>query len=629
MRRYLTLLIILFGLWLSGYGQYKPFKKDNLKDSIWINTIIKTIYDTIPSQEKWNHRFYGKVIYSSDMKLRIGQIISLNSDDEITSYLKIQYTYRNTLLEKLVPDSFAIGEFIRNVYKIRGTECAYLFIGEKEKVFDNVNRDLVSIWTQDKRYILGDDVFANNNNTIDSSTQEIWPMLSQSIINYGNIDTDSIYNQNNDIIAKADTVIQEKLATVEPDEENTSANLLQNNKLEEQQIISIDSSGSVDSVIEKPVQIAGYIEVHSSDTNDISVDFPIIVDPDNPESQNNIPQSYEPSEENTTYFYTSAIVLKNDSLLPMLFEQVDERNKDTWQYQQSEDTGSVYDNYFSFLSKIRPSTVFPKPYLSYDENKRQIQYLYLKCPESIEVNYCNSPFLTMFKGILQFNDADTSFELISDTSQYIPSLESFTKIIAKRNFKIGNYNINATLIEKKVDNGNDIYTNHTVIYEIGSQRVEYDDEYIDSTMLKPNCRVQPDSSLLFVYSSTGNGHSPGDCGSCDYSESEILLITKNSKKTIFSYSLNPRPMTTSYEYVDQKGKTCSGVFFVKNRSTDEDMPQVDSEGWTDNSTYMFHVTSNENEDHSRNYFVHFITKNGKTYPKLKKGKLQYNKKENQ
>ena len=166
-----------------------------------------------------------------------------------------------------------------------------------------------------------------------------------------------------------------------------------------------------------------------------------------------------------------------------------------------------------------------------------------------------------------------------------------------------------------------------VDYFVQSQSIGYIDNLAEDSItkndLKPDYKVQQDGSLIFLVTDATTPNHGGRCGACEYLDSEFWLIKKNRKKSLFSFSSNLGDAYTTYDYFDGKSDK-SGRFYVESESDEnQSFLTVDRTYWQNNSTYVIRVS--DDDDSTRNFYIHFVTINSKTIAKLLAGKLRHKK----
>ena len=267
----------------------------------------------------------------------------------------------------------------------------------------------------------------------------------------------------------------------------------------------------------------------------------------------------------------------------------------------------------------------PRPFIKYDPVKNELSFLTLYASEDDDGDNdgrgSSDPFLSVYSGVFKYKDS--LFTLTRDSSYYYPSLKSFDKIIAVKNFSTGNYITKAKATSKYEEVGEGVLSVVQVDYAVQSQNLSYVDEINDNPVkpdIKPDFKVQKDGSLIFLITDSTTPNHGGACGGCEYFDSGFWLIKPNSKKLIFSFSSSSGNNYTTYTYNDGKSEK-SGRFYLENKrqeDADKWKMSVDSTYWKDGSTYVFRVSD---DTLARNFYVHFVTVNNKTIAKLTVSKL--------
>lgn len=266
----------------------------------------------------------------------------------------------------------------------------------------------------------------------------------------------------------------------------------------------------------------------------------------------------------------------------------------------------------------------PKPFLKYNQAKKELSFSTTYCGETGDEGGCNISYVNVYSGTLAYRD--TAFTLVSDTSYLYPSLKSLTRTITNEEFKTGNCITRLIATEKYEEIGDGVVKMLDVNYKIGSQNIGYVnynymlDEAAAVRDLKPEYKVQKDSSLIFLITDSTFPNDGGQCGRCQFDDSRFWLIRQNSKKLLFSFSSNSGSSYTTYSYNNGRSGR-SGRFYVKNNSSEEDI-SVAKTYWKNNSTYVVQVSD---ENLVRNFYINFVTINKKTIATLVAGKLEHRK----
>ena len=322
----------------------------------------------------------------------------------------------------------------------------------------------------------------------------------------------------------------------------------------------------------------------------------------------NLPDNKDFKHIKKVRYIASAFRLDKDSLFETTFPLTTAQAADTANLENSKS--------FGFIADVKQSKESPKPFLKYDELTNKLRFLNI----SYKTNEINdtSAFMNVESAAFQYRD--TSFVLLNDTTYYYPSLAS-TKVIARRNYKAGKYIIKAVAYSGYQDFDGDIWPVLATSYQIGTQTLSINnDGYDDGNKvdLKPDYRLQNNTSLILLLTDHTNNHAPGMCGSADYFDSNFWLINDNKAPTqLFAFSYGSCNLSVSYTF-NQNGKEISGNFYLNNRSDTDDIT-VDNSYWANNSTYVF-VVGNEN-NLSRKFYLHFNPLNKKAPVTLRAGKL--------
>jgi hypothetical protein len=282
-----------------------------------------------------------------------------------------------------------------------------------------------------------------------------------------------------------------------------------------------------------------------------------------------------------------------------------------------------------FISDIKQSQKFPKPFLKYDPLAHTLRFLdiYYKIDAAGDIR--NTDFLRVHSG--SFDYKDSLFVLTKDTFYYYPSLAAAGKILARKNYKAGKYIINAMATKSYVDFGEvGILPVLTTKYKIGNQTLTSlnNDDYDGGNKvdITPDYRIQNNSSLILLLTDQTNGHGSGMCGAADYFYSHFSLITSNNKtpQQLFSFSYGSCSSDVKYYTFTKNGEEVTRNFYVANLS-DEHNAYFQESYWKNNSTYVFVFSTETNL--SRNFYLHFNVLNKKAPVTLKAGKLYEAKKQ--
>lgn len=137
-----SITTLLFLCILKVFAQNGPFSADKKKDSVWIKQLIE-----IEKEEQFAalkkdsnvvkfDRMDGRVIYSPDSCLRIGQVsIRFEGMNNTLFETTVQYILENKILELKLPidtDSYSFRDLpVMNIYKLPGLKASYLIISAK------------------------------------------------------------------------------------------------------------------------------------------------------------------------------------------------------------------------------------------------------------------------------------------------------------------------------------------------------------------------------------------------------------------------------------------------------------------------------------------------------------------
>jgi hypothetical protein len=233
-----------------------------------------------------------------------------------------------------------------------------------------------------------------------------------------------------------------------------------------------------------------------------------------------------------TLTYVAVVLkLKKDSLVETALPAYTTDNDDSRVEDTPDPVDSTYmlntsnadTNSFSFTSDIKQKGKSLKPFLKYDTLAHTLSFLNTYCKQDDDNNECTHPFLSVESGTYRYKD--TAFVLSQDTSYYYPSLQDLDAIIAHQNYKVGKYLIKADAIEGyENDYGGIVRKTLTQAYHIGTQTLTaFNNEEWGGIDLKPDCRLQNNSSLILLLEDETNGYAPGACGSGSHFDSDFFL----------------------------------------------------------------------------------------------------------
>jgi|GEM_PF-2666838 len=321
-------------------------------------------------------------------------------------------------------------------------------------------------------------------------------------------------------------------------------------------------------------------------------------------------------------YSAAALRLEKDSLIELTFPPYAE---DT---DNGEEPDTVSDKSISFTSDINHTKNFPKPFIRYDTLKHALNFLDIYCDGDNNNNYetnaagCTTDFMNVHLGTYVYKD--TAFVLTCDSSYYYPALASLDTIVARHKYIVGKYIINATAVSGYEEFYKTVYGTLTLNYKIGTQTlysINNDGSDEDAKpVLKPDCRLQKNGSLVLILTDQTNNHGPGACGSASYSDSYFWLVNNNSSRKLFSYSYTTCNPTLTYTFTKGK-KEISGKFYVSDTSDTESII-FENSYWKNNSTYVIVVAdSSDATNFARNFYLHFNLQNKNAQVTLKAGKL--------
>jgi len=321
----------------------------------------------------------------------------------------------------------------------------------------------------------------------------------------------------------------------------------------------------------------------------------------------------------------SVLRLDRDSLTEVAFPPTMDDDDDD----QLENTPDAVDTIktgssksLGFISDVKQSGKFPKPFLKYDSLAHTLNFLDIYYKTDAVGDVKSTDFLRVHSG--SFDYRDSLFVLTKDTSYYYPSLKVAGKVLARKNYKVGKYIIKAVATESYEDFGKgDIWPVLTMKYKIGNQTLsctnnaEFDETDED---LKPDYRLQNSSSLILLLTDQTNDHRSGMCGAATSFDSDFWLINNISKppQKLFSFSYSTCYSNVNYSFINN-GKEITGNLYIISKSDENDM-YLENSYWKNNSTYIF-VISKPDATLSRNFYLHFNTLNKKTPVTLTVGKL--------
>jgi hypothetical protein len=337
--------------------------------------------------------------------------------------------------------------------------------------------------------------------------------------------------------------------------------------------------------------------------------------------QSGFPKDTDFNHIKSIHYVAAAFRFEKDSLFETTFPLTTAQEADT--------ANLISSKSFGFDADIYQEKDAPRPFMSYDSLTHKLSFLDIEH----KFNEANEALFQMDVESAAFKYKDTSFVLAEDTTYLYPSLESLTKIIAHHNYKAGKYLIKAVATKTYEDFSGDVFPVLTIKYKIGADTLtSYDDSGYDGSEkvnIKPEYRIQPNSSLILLLTDETNNHAPGMCGAADYTDSRFWLIDRHkSPQQLFSFSSGSCSSAITYTYT-QNEKEISGSFYVTHPFGDDEInPDISFENshWKDSSTYVF-VFNDEEGAFSRNFYLHFNSADKKAPVRLVAGKLHRVKKQ--
>jgi hypothetical protein len=194
------------------------------------------------------------------------------------------------------------------------------------------------------------------------------------------------------------------------------------------------------------------------------------------------------------------------------------------------------------------------------------------------------------------------------------------KIIARHDYNIGKYTVKVTAVKGYQEFYKYVGETLTINYKIGSQNFSSfnNDEFDEKTInLRPDCRLQKDSSMILLTTAKTNDHAPGGCGAASYDYIAFWLTDGKSSREIFSYSYSTCYSHITY-YFKQSGKEISGDFYLYN-TDDLERLNVKTTYWKNNSTYVIVIDGNFG---SRKFYLYFDAKNKSKSVRLEPGEFK-------
>lgn len=197
------------------------------------------------------------------------------------------------------------------------------------------------------------------------------------------------------------------------------------------------------------------------------------------------------------------LTLNKDSVFQIDFVE----NEDYLSYRFSLLLGGLEIN-----SMPKISEKCPEPFLKYDSLKKELSYqlIYDSENDCLSNEDCNYGILGINTGVFSYQDS--VFVLVENKQEYFPPLESTADTIIKK-YKIGYYQFKATAIKKYAEVGEGILQILEVNYTVNGQKMEFinqvDFEFNNKMNLKPDCKIQSDSSLIILLTSNTTRNMPG------------------------------------------------------------------------------------------------------------------------
>jgi hypothetical protein len=331
--------------------------------------------------------------------------------------------------------------------------------------------------------------------------------------------------------------------------------------------------------------------------------------------QSGVPRDTDFNHIKDVHYVAAAFRLEKDSLFETTFPLTVAQQADT--------ANLIASKSFGFDADIKQEKDAPRPFLKYDPLTHKLSFFDIE----YRYNEASEPLFQMDVESAAFKYKDTSFVLAEDTTYQYPSLESLTKILARHNYRAGKYLIKAWGTKTYEDFSGDVFPVLTVKYKIGADTLtSYDDSGYDGSEevnIKPDYRIQPNSSLILLLENETNYHAPGMCGAADYFDSYFWLIDhRKSPQQLFSFSWGSCSSAITYTYT-QKGKEISGSFYVSHPfAKDEIAPDIRFENsyWKDSSTYVL-VFNDQEDAFSRSFYLHFSAADKEVPVRLLAGQL--------
>ena len=188
----IKIYLLFFFINTQSLGQFKPFNIDPKEDSVWIQQLLAQQKNNQSEQERKELTWLnGKVLYSPDRYLKIGQIVAADNNADLHFTATIQYTYQDKIIEQKLTDKFTF-QFnpIRFIYKMPDKEPYYLVVGisyeeTSDKIYDWIDDFLSKTVDPSKQDMHGIKLINNEANLISLTKDSL--QISDSSVEFSSL----------------------------------------------------------------------------------------------------------------------------------------------------------------------------------------------------------------------------------------------------------------------------------------------------------------------------------------------------------------------------------------------------------------------------------------------------------
>lgn len=283
------------------------------------------------------------------------------------------------------------------------------------------------------------------------------------------------------------------------------------------------------------------------------------------------------------------------------------------------------DRLFSFLEAqpVIVSKVLPEkqvwPCIKYNAQKSELMFRSVFCYGSrfAEEGTCN--FYKLAELVFKFTDS--GFVFTQDSLWIFPSLKEAGHTVREK-YRFGPYTVKATGNYSYEEGRESIIEELSCSYSINNVTIDYTTNLEDDpsfSNLKPECKIQKDTSLLIKTKSSYMPHHNGMCGACVDEETHIWCVKKNKVVELMSWSASMQSNTATFSYLKNGKMRTQEIILNASESGEDSFDFKETEGfWKGNSTYVVH---SHNDDYERSYYFDFNGLNAAQPVKLRIGNL--------